>query len=177
MWKLTWIWYFRSTKNQFGGIAVRVAGVEILNDDPSEVSVLYGKIDSDSLQPIADGIMEYFIARGLSQWEPIARTFHALKTFVFIIVGLARREFDRDSVKMHMTLINTKYSNKNEADGDDTATKHRQQKVKAYFDARTIIERYGKYDFGSQSIDEIHLCQIHSVACDGFYQTTTSIKF
>lgn len=109
--------------------------------------------------------------------NPIVRTFFVLKIFEFIIVGLARREFDRDSVKMHMTLINTKYSNKSEADGDDTATKHRQQKVKSYFDARTIIERYGNYDFGSQLIDEIHLCQIHSVACDGFYQTTTSIKF
>lgn len=91
--------------------------------------------------------------------------------------GLARREFDRNSVKMHMTLINTKYSNKNESNDDDIASKHRQQKVKAYFDARTIIETYANYEFGTQSINEIHLCLIHSVACDGFYQTTTSIKF
>lgn len=78
---------------------------------------------------------------------------------------------------MHMTLINTKYGDKTDGDGDDSASKNRQQKVKAYFDARTIIESYGKYEFGSQSVNEIHLCMIHSVACDGFYQTTTSVKF
>lgn len=76
-----------------------------------------------------------------------------------------------------MTLINTKYGNKDEAEGDDTASRHRQQRVRAHFDARTIIESYANYEFGSQSIDEIHLCLIHSEACDGFYQTTTSIKF
>lgn len=55
----------RPTIKQSGKIFIRVAGVEILNDDPSEVSVLYGKIESESLQSIADGIMEYFIAKGL----------------------------------------------------------------------------------------------------------------
>lgn len=145
---------FSPAKKQFGRINVKVAGVAILNDDPSEVNVLYGKIESEPLQVIVDGINENFIAR-----------------------GLARREFERDNVKMHMTLINTKYDKANETDGDDTTSKHRQQKVRATFDARSILETYENHQFGNQDINEIQLCLMHSNGCDGFYQSSTSIKF
>jgi hypothetical protein len=45
-----------------------MTGVEYMNDDPSEVDVLYGKLTScynpDLLQEIADKTVSYFIQEG-----------------------------------------------------------------------------------------------------------------
>lgn len=57
--------HFRPAKNQLGKIVLNVSGVEIFSDaNPYKANVLFGRIKSDSLQQIADGIMEYFIAEG-----------------------------------------------------------------------------------------------------------------
>lgn len=39
-------------------------GIEYMNDDPSEIDILYGKVESEPLQLIADQIVDYFIAKG-----------------------------------------------------------------------------------------------------------------
>lgn len=44
---------------------MKIRGVDYMNDDPSEVNVLYGKVESDTLQKIADEISEYFIFQGM----------------------------------------------------------------------------------------------------------------
>lgn len=46
-----------------GPIELKMVGVEYMNDDPSEVDVLYGKVNCDPLQQIADDITEYFISQ------------------------------------------------------------------------------------------------------------------
>lgn len=51
-------------KNEYGKIEVSVRGVEIMNDDPSSVRVLYGIVQSDVLQQIADGILNMFLNSG-----------------------------------------------------------------------------------------------------------------
>lgn len=56
---------FRPIKKKFGGIRINVRGLEIMNDDPSMVKILYGKIESDALQQIADQIYAQFIRSGL----------------------------------------------------------------------------------------------------------------
>lgn len=44
---------------------MKVSGVKVFDDaNPKNVNVLFGRIESDSLQQIANGIMEYFIAEG-----------------------------------------------------------------------------------------------------------------
>lgn len=74
---------------------VVVQGVEIMNDDPSEVNVLYGKVhmknpvQNERLQGISDTISEYFYRS-----------------------GLAKKQYDR--VKLHVTLMNTSFRNADE---------------------------------------------------------------
>lgn len=39
---------------------VLIAGLDIMNDDPSEVSVLYAKVQNPELQNLADKIQTFF---------------------------------------------------------------------------------------------------------------------
>lgn len=88
------------------------------------------------------------------------------------ISGLGKREFDRNTVKLHMTLINANHANREE-DGNTNV-----QRFKAKtFDARHIVEKYAQYEFGSQQLDEIYLGIMQSKADDGFYKCTASIQF
>lgn len=43
---------------------MKLRGLEIMNDDPSSVNVLYAKVESEALQKIADGIYKQFIKSG-----------------------------------------------------------------------------------------------------------------
>lgn len=46
---------------------MKVSGVKVFDDaNPKKVNVLFGRIESDSMQRIANDIMEYFIAEGLT---------------------------------------------------------------------------------------------------------------
>lgn len=56
--------HFRPIKNEYGQIEANVRGIEIMNDDPSSVKILYGKIESDALQKIGDAILKMFIDAG-----------------------------------------------------------------------------------------------------------------
>uniref|UniRef100_A0A1A9ZE03 K Homology domain-containing protein n=1 Tax=Glossina pallidipes TaxID=7398 RepID=A0A1A9ZE03_GLOPL len=75
---------------------VNVRGLEIMNDDPSAVRVLYAIIDSPDLQSFSDRCLQRFIESG----------------FV--------RDAQREHVKLHMTLMNNRYK---EAYSPDTSTK------------------------------------------------------
>ena len=68
--------YHRKCSPLFQGHAlkVRVRGIEVMNDDPSEVKVLYAKVEDPSeglLQEIVDKIVDYFIDAGLSIFQLI----------------------------------------------------------------------------------------------------------
>ena len=60
----------------------QVKNLEIMNDDPSEVDVIYGQVHCDELQIIAETIVNQFVD-----------------------TGLMPRQFDR--VKLHITLLNS----------------------------------------------------------------------
>lgn len=58
--------HFSPAKKKFGKIELKVPGVGIFSDrNPSKVNVLLGRIESDSLQQIANEILDYFVAEGL----------------------------------------------------------------------------------------------------------------
>lgn len=71
-----------------------------------------------------------------------------------------------------MTLIKVKRGDGDD-DDDNTKTKNIRRRT---FDARNILENYGKFDFGMQ-VNEIHLAILKSNDTDGFYKCTGSIKF
>lgn len=122
-----------------------------MNDDPSEVRVLYARVESESLQLIGDQMYQYFIAKGLS-----------------------KREFDRDTVKMHMTLINVRYGEETEETVGDNGRRRYNRK---HFDARTILENFREFQFGEVEINQIELSTMHTVASDGFYESSATINF
>lgn len=74
-----------------------------------------------------------------------------------------------DSVKLHVTLINTLFRRRD--DNDDS-----KRNARRTFDAREILRRFSAFNFGSQVITEINLSLRHSTACDGFYEATAVIK-
>lgn len=122
-----------------------------MNDDPSEMRVLYARIDSPALQELSDQIMMYFRSK-----------------------GLAKREFDRDTVKMHMTLINVRYAEESD-EGDGSSEKKNRRS--AHFDGRTVLDEFKDYDFGAQEVNEMHLSVMHGLGADGYYDSTAIVKF
>ena len=104
-----------------GKLEFDISGLEIMNDDPSDVDVLYGKIvdKTGKLQSIVDAIGMYqfvqvkFYFNHYMSWNcPVEK---------FVQSGLMKREYDR--VKLHATLLNTLFR-KDEGDlGDKLLTK------------------------------------------------------
>ncbi|XP_054740594.1 activating signal cointegrator 1 complex subunit 1 [Anastrepha obliqua] len=65
---------------------VQVRGLEIMNDDPSAVRVLYACIEAPELQKFANSAMQPFLRSGLGV-----------------------DDHERDAVKLHMTVMNNRY--------------------------------------------------------------------
>ncbi|KAI0230626.1 Activating signal cointegrator 1 complex subunit 1 [Lamellibrachia satsuma] len=136
-------------------LVASLRGLEYMNDDPSEVDILYGKVqlldNSDRLQSLADALVSRFSASGLMP-----------------------QQFDR--VKLHVTLINSLFRK----DPNDTAAPaghHREpRRDRESFNATNVLKQYPEYDFGTQPIDTIHLSQRHSTGDNGYYTCTASIR-
>lgn len=95
-----------------------------------------------------------------------------------------RRE--RDCVKLHVTLINTRYRN-NSADffdendhdqiGKTAATPMVGSKSGPSFDGRDILRKYAAYDFGKQPVIEVHISRRFTTNCvGGFYDASAIAK-
>jgi len=136
------------------GLKIEVSGLEIMNDDPAEVDVVYAKIkpvasssdgDENVLQKIADKIVEKFVA-----------------------TGLMRRQYDR--VKLHVTVMNTKFkrsfqeqnekSTQNSASDENNLKKDAGSTTREKIDAREILNRFGDRHFSTTHINEMHLSQL-----------------
>lgn len=135
-------------------LKVSLTGLDYMNDDPSAVDVLYAKVVSEELQQIANEIAQYFASRGFIQLQ-------------------------HESVKLHVTLINSRF-----CDNDDAIEKEENQDLRdgnrnqrKTFDASKILKKYKDYNFGSLSINEIHLSQRYSKASNGYYESTGILKF
>ncbi|XP_043070191.1 activating signal cointegrator 1 complex subunit 1-like [Drosophila grimshawi] len=124
---------------------LNIQGLEIFNDDPSSTRVLYARIESPELQQFANKCKKHFQTTGL----------------------YAADNNDPDSIKLHMTLLNSRYTNKKPNKNESNS-----------FDAREILKRFGDYDFGKAQCNEVHMCVCKSY-CEGddFYKTTGSLKF
>ncbi|GAV04397.1 hypothetical protein RvY_14681 [Ramazzottius varieornatus] len=137
-----------------GPLRCRLRGLEIMNDDPAEVDVLYAKVvdPTDRLQTIADQIYENYM--------------HSEPRF-------SQDKFDGlKHVKLHVTLINSRYRKGTELGEDDldllsVAAKATARKT---FDASSILQHFGQYDFGECVVNEIHISQRFSTGENGFYK-------
>lgn len=134
-----------------GTLDFRVSGLASMNDDPSEVHVLYGRVECEALQLIADQIVAVFVKNGLMQRE-------------------------REHVKLHATVVNSKYrvaTSQKSKEAELTGGTERRQP----FDGRRILEDFGDWDFGKQPVSEIHLARLKTVDCStGFYASSSVLK-
>ncbi|XP_069744165.1 activating signal cointegrator 1 complex subunit 1 [Narcine bancroftii] len=139
-------------------LLVRVKGVEYMNDDPSMVDVLYGKIEmkngTDKLQRIADGLLERFTAS-----------------------GLMGREWDK--VKLHATLMNTLFRRDLTVEERDsnTALGKQNMRERESFDAKNVLKKFEEYFFGEVELNMVHVSQRLSADSSGFYSSSGSIRF
>ena len=145
----------------------------------AEVDVIYAKVQPASfsndgernlLQKIADMIVDKFVAS-----------------------GLMKRQFDR--VKLHLTVMNTKFqasnreyietSESNSAYDNNTLEKETRVPTRARIDARDILSKYGNRHFNTTFISEIHLSQLKtgrkgksgvSTGDDNYYAASTIVK-
>lgn len=93
------------------------------------------------------------------------------------MAGLSKREFDRDTVKLHMTLINSKNDDDDEDDGDGNGAK-KNKRIVSKFDARNILENLANNEFGTFDVTEIRLAIMKTKdTTTGFYKSTASIEF
>ncbi|XP_052783371.1 activating signal cointegrator 1 complex subunit 1-like isoform X2 [Mya arenaria] len=132
---------------------LKLSGLEYMNDDPSEVDVMYAKIDdpSDRLQSIADRLVDRFETSGLLQR-------------------------DHDRVKLHVTVMNTIFRKDPTGTTEPYKQQDRGRKERESFNATRTLQKFSGYDFGGYEVKNIHISQRHSVGKDGYYTCAGSIE-
>lgn len=139
-------------------LQVRVQGLEHMNDDASQVDVLYAKVTSCSikdghpnnrLQQLADEVAQRFQESGL-MLQP-----------------------QHQRVKVHMTVMNTKFREQRFA--TENTAKQAPRNPKQSFDASLIMKRYRDYNFGKVTVPSICVLQPRTCNKDGFYESIAEL--
>ncbi|XP_062522115.1 activating signal cointegrator 1 complex subunit 1-like isoform X1 [Corticium candelabrum] len=141
---------------------IQIQGLEYMNDDPSAVDVLYGKVSladgSDRLQCLVDQLVKHFTDAGLMQQD---------------YTHIMQREYG--DVKMHVTLMNTKLRKEQQRLEAESSRTHR-RKYRESFDAIQIFQEFGQFQFGEAQLKSIHLSERHNTSADGYYATRCQIS-
>eukprot|EP00041_Stephanoeca_diplocostata_P031122 m.962604 g.962604 ORF g.962604 m.962604 type:complete len:360 (-) comp23892_c0_seq11:2528-3607(-) len=125
-----------------------VRGVEYMNDDPEAVDVLYAKVESTSLERATDIIVAAFRE-----------------------AGLLEKEFERDHVKLHATLINSKRQ-RAEISVNQRPNRHRNS-----FAASKILKTFKNYEFGRVQFDQLHLSKMAARRMNEYYASEAIVRF
>ncbi|GBP59312.1 Activating signal cointegrator 1 complex subunit 1 [Eumeta japonica] len=109
---------------------ILLKGLQYMNDDPKEIDVLYGLVKEENappgiLQKLSDEIVEYFYRAGLMQ-----------------------KEYNRDNLKLHVTLINSKYRSRSKKQDEFQSSPKKERET---FDGSRILQQFEDYDFGGRS--------------------------
>ncbi|KAI5736419.1 hypothetical protein M8J76_003053 [Diaphorina citri] len=131
-------------------IKINLKGLEIMNDDPAEVDILYAKVVDDSglVQKLCDDVVQYFISQHL--------------------ISKAYQKYD--TVKMHVTLMNSKYRMRQNPSSDTNSEK------RSTFNAKDILESLGDFEFGETFVYCVHLSQRHTHEMDGYFKPSAVIS-
>lgn len=117
-------------------LQVTIDSLGCMNNNPRACNVLYANVVSEKMQEVADEIKQYFERRGIIK-------------------------LDEGNVKLHVTLMNTKFS-----------SRRRRQTI---FDATRILEKFRNFYFGSFTVNEIHLGKLRTKSANGYYESAGSI--
>ncbi|XP_037554728.1 activating signal cointegrator 1 complex subunit 1 isoform X1 [Dermacentor silvarum] len=148
-------------------LMVRVHGLEIMNDDESEVDVLYAKVSSS------------YIKEGPSR-SPGKCRLQLLADAVaqrFLDSGFMLRQQDRgrgpEHVKLHMTIMNTRLREQRFATENTALPPAR--KPRNSFDASAIMKRNRDFSFGRVHVPSINVVHPHNCDDDGFYKKIATL--
>ncbi|XP_035714799.1 activating signal cointegrator 1 complex subunit 1 isoform X2 [Folsomia candida] len=142
-----------------GKITVHLKELEIMNDDPTQVDIVYAKCHDkgDVLQQMADYIAKKFDKSGLS------------------------RQARGDHVKLHCTMMNSLKKaerlipDKTDQSFPSESVKFCKKISRKTFDASQILKEFKDYDFGVVDITEIKLATRFTSGPDGFYKCFRTI--
>lgn len=158
MMKFTFICFnFSPIIAKTGPLRIKVSGIDCMTANVKKTNVLFAnaeiinETEEFNLQDIANKISAFFYDRGLV------------------------RQY-QDKVKLHVTLMNTKYRKSGSEENSPIKKKKWFEKRKS-FDASSIMEKYKDFYFGEVTFDSIHLSLISSKGDDGFYQPISFVKF
>ncbi|KAM7295498.1 putative activating signal cointegrator 1 complex subunit [Ixodes scapularis] len=145
-------------KEILGGqsLYVRVSGLEFMNDDATEVDVLYAKVTTfdsnsrpnDKLQQLVDQVARRFAQSGLMLEQP-------------------------HNVKLHITLMNTKFREVRFATENTAEPPARTPRVS--FDASNILKRNRDFHFGKVTVPSINIVVPHTCNKEGFYESLATL--
>jgi activating signal cointegrator complex subunit 1 len=125
--------------------------LQIMNDDPTAVHVLYLKVHADErLTAVAQHLTQLFGDAGLIPPE------------------------ERD-LKLHVTLINTRHRQTQTGPADEQ--RRGRDSRREPFDASGILAKFAEIDFGKHRLEGIHLSERGKYGPDGYYHCLASIAF
>ncbi|CAD6195852.1 unnamed protein product [Caenorhabditis auriculariae] len=108
-------------------LMAELKGIDIMNDDPHNAQVLFAKLEGENVQEVTNLVKQRLVE-----------------------AGLARHESLDENVKIHVTLMNSRYI----VQSSDLRKYH--------FDASKILENFKDYYFGPVQVNEICLCPLNS---------------
>ncbi|KAG2430371.1 hypothetical protein HYH02_013733 [Chlamydomonas schloesseri] len=144
-------------------LKVHLQGLEYMNDDPSAMHVLYLKVadmgPGSRLEALCDAVVEEFGRAGLLLPQ------------------------DDRKVKLHATIINTRYRKRGaeqqggggggdrQAGGGGGRGRHGHQPFdRQPFDGRALLAEHGRLDLGIHTLQAVHLSQRGAYGEDGYYR-------
>ncbi|PAV87699.1 hypothetical protein WR25_03738 [Diploscapter pachys] len=124
----------KEVRKEFKGTNIELAlqGVDIMNDDPKEVDVLFARVQGEGVQKIAN-----FVAKKL------------------IESGRAKNEFERVDVKLHMTLMNSRYLAQVGLVGEE------RMKGRVFAERGEWQSREVRCDYNSREVQGLRIRQTH----------------
>ena len=133
---------------------IKLSGIDSMSDDPSAVNVLFAKIKETT----ANGKLQEFVD-ALATKLPLRAP------------DLFEAETRRDKVKLHATVMNSKFRERDQEQSQAARTPGRQQwKRKESFDARKIFSLFKDFEFGEHTVTQIHFSKRGEYGEDGFYK-------
>merc|ERR1712137_438338 len=135
-------------------------GLHILTDDPRNVEVVFTTDRSHALQnrinSMANIIFDVLKERNLISYQNL------------MAQRLLTSDGNSAEIKMHATLMNTKYSKVNRRDDG-------RRGERTSFNAGAVMEKFGQVRFGQVQLQDIQLSCLDEMGDDGYYKCLYSV--
>ncbi|GMT33331.1 hypothetical protein PFISCL1PPCAC_24628, partial [Pristionchus fissidentatus] len=125
-----------------------IGGFDIMNDNPKDVHILFAKVHGEGIQKLANEIRDELCKAGLD----------------------AKYESKDVDVKLHMTLMNSRY-----AAYEEKAQTHTRDEIRrddrTPFDATALMKTFEGYEFGTIPLNRITICSLNTEdKTTGYYE-------